>query len=184
MYTYEIVSDEYPFNPRTEWDHVSTMVCFHRRYDLGDDDHGYSFGDYSSWDELKSQLIKDGARAILPVYMLDHGQLAISTKDFRDPWDSGQIGFIFMTAEEIRTNFMVKRVTEKVVERAYELLDAEVKEYNAYLSGDVWGFVIKDHNGDEVESCWGFYGYDWCQKEAEFTLEGWNALEKAEKYVS
>jgi transitional endoplasmic reticulum ATPase len=31
-----IIQDEDPMNPRTEYDNFGKMVCFHRRYDLGD----------------------------------------------------------------------------------------------------------------------------------------------------
>jgi len=32
----EIEQDSSPESPRT-WDNLGTMVCFHKRYDLGDD---------------------------------------------------------------------------------------------------------------------------------------------------
>lgn len=38
-------------------------------------------------------------------------------------------------------------------------------EWNQYLSGDVYGYVI-EHNGEHVDSCWGFYGLDNCKQEA------------------
>ena len=36
-YTIEVHQYEHPPNPRTEWDNLSTMVCWHRRYELGDE---------------------------------------------------------------------------------------------------------------------------------------------------
>ena len=33
----KIYFDEDPLNPRKEWDQAATMVCWHRRYDLGDE---------------------------------------------------------------------------------------------------------------------------------------------------
>ena len=30
--------------------------------------------------------------------------------------------------------------------------------YNQLLSGDVYGFITKNIQGDELDSCWGFYG--------------------------
>jgi hypothetical protein len=35
-YTIKVQYDEYPQNPRTEWDSAGTMVCWHSRYNLGD----------------------------------------------------------------------------------------------------------------------------------------------------
>lgn len=37
MYSYEIFRDEYPQNPREETDSPATMVCWHKRYELGDE---------------------------------------------------------------------------------------------------------------------------------------------------
>jgi len=36
-----------------------------------------------------------------------------------------------------------------------------------YLTGDVWGYVIEDSEGNEHESCWGFYGQSYCKAEGE-----------------
>jgi len=49
-----------------------------------------------------------------------------------------------------------ERVTEDTwKERAEAVLDGEVREYDAYLRGDVYGF--KAYEGlEEIDSCWGF----------------------------
>lgn len=36
---------------------------------------------------------------MVPLYLLDHSHLSLSIVDFNDRWDSGQIGFAFLTAE-------------------------------------------------------------------------------------
>lgn len=56
-----------------------------------------------------------------------------------------------------------------------------IKEWEEYLNGNVWGFVVeKDnicdkchHNEPEiVDSCWGFYGdYKFCLEEARFVVD-------------
>jgi hypothetical protein len=35
---------------------------------------------------------------------------------------------------------------------------AEVKTYDDFLTGEVFGYIVKNVAGAEVESCWGFYG--------------------------
>ena len=35
-----------------------------------------------------------------------------------------------------------------------------LKEWNKYFSGEVYGYVLEDEHGDEVDSCWGYYGED------------------------
>ena len=62
------------------------------------------------------------------------------------------------SAATIRENFGVKRITRSVRERATRLLLAEVKEYDAYLRGDVYMLTLIE--GDEQEIVGPFYGAD------------------------
>jgi len=60
-------------------------------------------------------------------------------------------------------------VNADTLKQAENVLLAEVEEYNKYLQGDVWGYVV-DPDG-ENESCWGMYGYDYCMAEAKALAE-------------
>jgi len=40
------------------------------------------------------------------------------------------------------------------------ILLAELNEYDQYLQGDVWGYIVTE-NGEETDSCWGFFGDTW-----------------------
>lgn len=152
----KICYDEITESPR-EWDNLGRMVCFHRRYSLGDD-HNYHPSDYGSWEEVKEAIEKDyDVAVILPLYMYDHSGITISTNPFSCPWDSGQIGWIFATKEDIRKEFGVKRVSKKMIERAEEILLAEVEIYDSYLRGEVYGYIVEDKEGNVIDSCWGFY---------------------------
>ena len=55
--TLEIVHDEDADSPR-DWDNLTKMVCFHRRYRLGDLSDSYIEDDYSSWDELYEDIMR------------------------------------------------------------------------------------------------------------------------------
>ena len=55
-YIIEIEQDENPESPR-EWDNLTTMICFHKKYNLGDK-HDIKHQDYSSWNEMEQALIK------------------------------------------------------------------------------------------------------------------------------
>jgi hypothetical protein len=37
--------------------------------------------------------------------------------------------------------------------------------------GDVYGYVIENANDDDLDSCWGFYGIDYCIQEAKDAAE-------------
>ena len=75
--TLQVINDESPESPRT-WSNLTKMVCFHRRYSLGDK-HKYRQSDHNSWDELKAAILKNEDVAVIePMYMLDHSNITVS----------------------------------------------------------------------------------------------------------
>ena len=156
-YLLTVQPDDFFPNPRREDENFGTMICFHRRYDLGDE-HDYSNSDdlikdlyikaagggdrgeqkyedltekYDVW-PLSSQRIQELNQAlmsqiekmyvVLPVYLLDHSGLAMSTTDFNDRWDSGQVGIIFVSFDKIREEMEVSRITPSIKEKAEQML--------------------------------------------------------------
>jgi hypothetical protein len=103
---------------------------------------------------------------LLPLYLYDHSGITISTRPFSCPWDSGQVGWTYCTPQMIRENWMKKRITKALREKAENLLRAEVETYDQYLRGDVYGYRVIDPSGKEVDSCWGFFGEKYCMEEA------------------
>jgi hypothetical protein len=174
----EIIPDENPPNPREEFDNMGKMVCFHKRYSLGDK-HDYQEENFTSWDELAAQIDKDvGGAFVLPIRMYDHSGIGLTANplDFlrypwNCPWDSGWVGFIFVSKNDVRKEYSTKRITKKIRERAISVLQAEVEEYNRYLNGEVYGYVVKNKAGDVFDSCWGFYGLKYAVDEAESMLK-------------
>src|SRR6056297_2374601 len=158
-YTVKVIMDECPENPREAWDNLGTMVCFHSRYKLGDEDHGYNSRDFSGWDELEREIISDhGDCVILPMYMYDHSGITVNTTGFSSPWDSGQIGLIFISLKEARKAYSWKKVTKARRAHLELMLRSEVSLYDSYLQGEVYGYKVLDAEGEELDSCWGFYG--------------------------
>jgi hypothetical protein len=181
-YRIKIYPDTDPSDPRGN-DNMGKMICFHNRYSLGDK-HEYDRDDYNSWDELYNAIDrKEDASVILPLYLYDHSGITMSTSSFNDRWDSGQVGFIVATKKAIRENWGVKKVTEKMREKAEKMLISEVNEYDQYLTGDVYGYRIFDlgmdgKKGDEVDACWGYYGEDNCMSEAVSLAEGFTIADE------
>ena len=167
----EIEQDSSPDSPRT-WDNLGTMVCFHKRYNLGDKTD-YRSSDYDSWDELKQGIIdNEGEVVILPLFLYDHSGITISTTPFSCNWDSGQVGFIFVSKHKIKKEGIDET-------KVLDYLKGEVETYDQYLTGDVWGYRIYEVEtcsmGHEhktlVDSCWGFYGEDSAEEEGKSLLE-------------
>jgi len=170
-YLIEIYPDSSPDSPR-EWDNLGTMVCFHKRYDLGDK-HDYCSSNYDSWEEMKEDIIKtENVYTILPLYLYDHSGITMSTSPFHCPWDSGQVGFIFVSKDKVKK----EGIDETKVE---QYLKGEVETYDQYIMGDVYGYKVFevstcDHgheHKEELDSCWGFYGDYECMNEAKSIVE-------------
>ena len=164
----KIYQDESPQNPRTEFDNITRMICFHNRYALGDN-HSYKSGNYDSLDDLREQIMKDHNPVVIkPLWLYDHSGITISTGSFSCPWDSGQVGWVFISREEAIKNWgKVEESELKVL--CGKAIDCDVETYDDYLTGNVFGYVLEKPvekcdkcwcvpEPEEIESCWGFYG--------------------------
>ena len=156
-----LVHDLDPESPR-EWDNLGTMVCFHRNYWLGDKnprgESKHNFKNNQEFLEWWEENGNDGV--ILPLYLYDHSGLTMSVNEFNDRWDSGQVGWIYATKETI-----IKEYGE------FDKEKDEVAVYNQYLQGDVWGYIVENEDGEHLDSCWGFYGYEYAKEEGKRQLE-------------
>lgn len=168
----KIIRDDDPLNPRTDWDHLGVMMCFHKRLILGDKEHaGLYTSDFDGWEAMEEELYKRGAVVVLPLYLYEHSGITMSVGAFSDPFDSGQVGFIYAMREAVLKEYNLKRnITKKTLAAVTERLKSEVETYDQYLRGDVWGYVIED-NGEHVDSCWGFFGEEHAREEGEHALK-------------
>lgn len=157
-------------SPREDAGNLGVMVCFHKCYKLGDETNLKS-SMFEDWDALETYLIdEEDAVITIPISMVDHGGISISCGVSRG-WDSGQIGFIYTTRKAIFGDYVrQRRLTKKLRERVLERLKEEVTMYNQYLTGDIWGYVIEDEDGEHVDSCWGYYGQDIAREDGEEAL--------------
>ena len=144
-------------NPRS-WDPIGTMVCSHGSYILGDE-HDYDTNDFSGWEGMRTQIYKDhDIASIRPIFMYDHSGITVSHSPFSCHWDSGQIGWHFVTKDVYRDAYGVKYISKKALENIRKLLDDELQNYNDYLCGEVYWWKIESDTIDE--SCSGFLGSD------------------------
>lgn len=171
-----IEPDEGPNDSPRDWSNLGIMVCFHRRYNLGDEKTGYRESDFQSWDELADQIKKDHKPVImLPLRLYDHSGISMQAGQlfgypYNDSWDSGIVGFIFAPREAVLKEYSCKRVSAAIRAKVEKVLRQEVETYDDYLTGNVYGYRLfrvddnfdpdKDDPEDyeELDSCWGFYG--------------------------
>jgi hypothetical protein len=143
------------------------LICWHRRYRLGDShqfDSPEAFlrdlaGVSDQSDLSMEQLRERAARKaiLLPVFLYDHSGLAMNTIGFHCPWDSGQVGYVYVTREAAQKEYAAKRVTKALRSKAEDILRGEIVSCDAYLAGRVYGYII-ERDGEEVDACWGFFG--------------------------
>lgn len=135
--------------------------------------------DLSVEDYLRREL---GARVILPLYLYDHSGLSMSVGAFSCPWDSGQVGVIFDTAES-REYLGCDKLSDDDIKAG---LIAEVEEYDKYLRGEIYNVSVERVDtseldepideltpnelaeliGDTIDSCGGFLGDEYAKEEA------------------
>ncbi len=170
-----LVQDKDAMDPRTEWDHLGRMICFHKRYNLGDK-HSYRLNDVGSWEEVREMIEGTEGRILvsLPLYIYDHSGITMRTTSgqFRMQdsagWDWGTVGAIVALEESVKKNFNVTEITDEIKEKTIGILKAEVEEYDHYLTGEVYGIVEEKYNEDfepiDHDSCWGYLGHEYAKE--------------------
>ena len=77
----------------------------------------------------------------LPVYKYNHSDIIYNTTGFSCPWDSGQCGYIFVTKEDVRKHYNVKRISKKLQQNIESILSAEVEIYSDWANGSSCDFA-------------------------------------------
>lgn len=155
-YELKIKHDSDPESPR-EWSNLGSFYTTkNNRYIRREIEiEEFTFGSDAGSDiERLSRL---GYIAI-PVSIYDHSGWRVFS-GVANGWDSGCIGFYVVSREKIREEFECKRISKKLLTRVKNILENEIKEFDRYIQGDVWGFEITKDN-DFFDSCWGFYEQD------------------------
>ena len=156
-YTYEITQEDDVESPRTSMDNLGTIIFSPKYKHLGDK---HNIDLHSS--NIKNNIIQEYGKntIIIPIYAYIHSGMALSTTPYHDEWDSGLIGFIVASTNDIKKEYNAKRISKKMKEKAISILLAEVEILHQYVSGDVWTYCIYDNQGEVVDSCCGFYGFN------------------------
>ena len=172
-YTLRILTDDSPCSP-AEWDNLGQIAYCSNGYTLGTERVSRD-----RLDEIAAG-IGSGELIGLPVYAYVHGAATISTSPFSCPWDSGQCGFVYCRASDAEDEWAGDPHFRA---NALRVLQGEVKTFDQYLRGDVYGYVIEDKDGDVVDSCWGFYGIEYAEEEARSALNYW-ATQQGELFAA
>lgn len=149
-------------------------------------DSRYTLGtekiDETRKEELEGEIAA-GKVIALPVWAYVHSGVKIhasSGNPFRCPWDSGQSGVAYVPKADALREFGSEAdklaasldpdgyaLTQETLTKVFECIRCEVETFSQYLEGDVYGVVIEDKDGNELESVWGFFGLTYAREEAE-----------------
>ena len=169
--------DDNPISPREFDDNLGTIVCFDRvwygdRHEFHDKDEFLKdrllahFGDEEQaeafWDKMEQEYLCDPEKVrddhileelgkdhvILPVYMYRHSGDTVSTEPFNDPWDSGQIGWIY--TEHAKVDLFFGAVNDSTLSQARERLENEVSTWNDYIMDENYAYDLVNEQTGEV----------------------------------
>ena len=114
--------------------------------------------------------------------MYDHSGYTIATRPFSCPWDSGQIGFVWITKATARKEMAWKMITKARLKRLEEIIEGEVKNYDDYLTGSVYTITVVDPEGNDVDSVGGWFGDDGCDEDGEGVREARSTIDHEIKH--
>lgn len=141
---YRIVIDDCPINPREEYDNLGIIIHWHNDYNLGEEELPME-NSFEKYEEVEKWLTEEkGAVIILPVYIYDHSGITIKTSPFNCRWDSGHIGYIYTTKENIE-KFGVE------ISKVKEILEQEIKIFDDYLTGNV--YMLEHVMHEKCDTC-------------------------------
>ncbi len=150
----EILQDEDAENPLEFHDNLWTMIFWHKRYDMGHK-HNFSIDEFETFRKKEKMLC-------FPVYAYDHSGISISVNrnyPYNCPWDSGQLGYIYVTYKKLWDEYRKKKISKTTIEKAIKIMHGEIETYNDFLTGNC--YVLHYVNGDDDNYIGGFYGTDY-----------------------
>lgn len=129
-----------------------------------------------SFEDKWKLLERHAGIVFLPLYLYDHGGITMNTTGFSCKWDSGQVGYIYTDKETILREVggytnekgnCVNVTSRNWKKAAFANMKGEVKEYDMYLTGEVYGYIVDryipedDEWEEHIDSCWGYYSDKW-----------------------
>jgi hypothetical protein len=169
-FTVELHQDYDAGNPYKEWDQASEILSAVRDYDLGDSvpvPNGNYYYDGRGGPQIPSKVMArwltlfGGYVLAIPFTFQDYGSSGARTW-LTTPDDDPADGWLVLSKESYDKEFgsYGMPLSGDAEHTAEKTIRAEFDSFRSWIESEVLGFVIKDPAGQEVDSCWGFYGDD------------------------
>lgn len=165
--TVKIYLDPEPINPQEDGA-PTEILHWHPRYDLG------TRIDPSNETEIREDAEEKGdpILAALPVSLYDHSGISMRVGAYRS-FDSGQVGWaVIRRSSALYYGFDLD--SDTCEETLLEAIRVDVEMFDAYLTGQVFGFVVEGAAGDNLDSCWGFFDVNDCEEQGIYAAKGCN----------
>jgi len=160
----EITHDESPDSPR-EWSNLGYFIAIDSNYQSPDENETLyeiikETGQLAESQEKHIEEIKkqyeeetdEKVLAIYPVVKYEHSGVNYSLGT-KHGFDYSNNGFYIITDKTQKETGTEEKDWEKVIEIELEL-------YNKWANGEVYGFILFDENGEDLDSCGGFYNIE------------------------
>ena len=175
----ELVYDPDATNPR-EWDNLGTILIASSKShwvastdDTVDTSIHQGRNPYEHWDNIRREQLKLKKSEIAiayPITKYEHGSISLSL-GYKQGWDYGVVGFVYVTKETLRAEYGVKRITKSIIESAVDRLQDELDTLTRWLNGECYGWQIKEYALDDegldweevdtLDNCWGYFDQDY-----------------------
>lgn len=164
--TIEIEQDDSAGNPRNEFDHISTFYGPKQgRYLIG----GKKDVELYEW-ELSATIKEFKKEGSVVVEFESNAGTCYAVVERRQ-----------MQKEYLDYGYSMR----KALYHARQCAKGEINEWLAFCNGEVYGYIIKDEDGETLDSCWGYYGRQYAEEEAQSVAEHWeNEKEKEEQHMN
>lgn len=170
---FKIFREEYPENPRN-LDNIFTFFTWEKGNKSPDkanmtfpefaEAHGVNTQKEWSFSTVINKMNRDGYFA-LPIYGLYEGTYYSLDNDLLNPWNRHRVGIAFVK----RDKPYLKRTGDKELKA---IAEKEMKEYNAWCLGDVWGITLLSSPNKRLESSSGHFATkDWVSLLKEMMLD-------------
>ena len=170
----ELVYDPDATNPR-EWDNLGTILIapskshwIANRDVAVDTSIPLGKNPYEHWENLRNKqlkLKKSDIAVVYPITKYEHGAISLSL-GYAKGWDYTVSGFIYVTKENLRNEYGVKRITKSMLNNAKTCLQSELDMLSHWLNGNCYGWQIKEctptddgldwKEVDTLDACWGY----------------------------
>lgn len=156
-----LIPDPNPIHPRSDVEPVTTIAAWHRKFNFSDHPAPKNPEDFllTLWDPIFPGILREldenaqSVQDLSPVlqeklfnspypgflrklYMHEHGNIRLTTTPFNDRFDSGWLGWIYITPK----NMVIYNLNQ---EQALAAAEAELQKLEDYTNGEVYAVALQ-----------------------------------------